>query len=805
MARLGLALGGLLAVALAALWLLGSGVLGSRWENAEPTAPRVSAQTVEARSAAQRRAADDVGALRPDQILFGDLHVHTTFSPDAFMSALPMTGGVGAHPISDACDFARWCAALDFWSINDHAIGHTPWKWQQTIDGIRECNAIAESSENPDTVAYLGWEWTQIGTNPDNHYGHKNVILRGQGDGEIPTRPIAARIPGVSDDTGLPGPLAMGLFALANRSSDALDSVRFLREMEGVPDCPDGVPVRDLPDDCREGTRTPAELFAKLDDWGFDSMVIPHGTSWGFYTPMGSAWDKQLVGDMHDAGRQSLIEVFSGHGNSEEFRDWREVIIDADGSKSCPGPREDYLPSCWRAGELVRARCAEAGETDEECEQRAFDARQHYVDADTAGHLTVPGAEPDEWLDSGQCRDCFQPSFNHRPKSSVQYIMALSDFADPKRPRRFDFGFMASSDNHTARPGTGYKEFARPHMTEARLMLAGARMFDTGLAAEPEREPRSRAFDPDDYGGQFFRLRESERASSFFLTGGLIGVHAKGRSRDAIWTAMERKQVYGTSGPRILVWFDLLNPPGSSGRSVGMGGKVRLDTDPVFQVRAVGSLEQQPGCPAEATEALTPEGVAKLCRGECYNPTDQRRLITRIEVVRIRPQVREGEPVADLIEDPWRVLPCDADPSGCTQTFTDPEFRRGGRDALYYVRAIEAPSPAVNAGLLRCETDGEGGCLEVKPCFGVPESDDCLAETEERAWSSPIFVEQADGRAAIEVSDRRKSRSDDGSWAVRAETGPGGLQRMARSPHWRVNLRQPRCRERETACGKGCA
>ncbi|MEN8161463.1 MAG: DUF3604 domain-containing protein, partial [Myxococcota bacterium] len=398
-------------------------------------------------------------------------------------------------------------------------------------------------------------------------------------------------------------------------------------------------------------------------------------------------------------------------------------------------------------------RCEAAGEPEDECEQRAFEARQHYVDADTAGHLTVPGAHPDDWLDSGQCRDCFQPSFNYRPRSSVQYIMALGNFANPKRPRRFDFGFMASSDNHTARPGTGYKEYARPHMTEARLTMAGAAMFDVGGSSEPEDpEPRSRVFDPDDYEGQFFRLREAERASSFFLTGGLIGVHATGRSRDALWDAMERKHVYGTSGPRILVWFDLLNPPGSTGRTVPMGGKARIDTAPVFQARAVGSFEQRPGCPDEATQALTPEGVAKLCRGECYHPSDRRRLITRIEVVRIRPQVRPGEPVEGLIEDPWRVLPCDPDPSGCTQTFTDPEFRRGGRDTLYYVRAIEAPSPAVNAGLLRCETDADGNCLEVKPCFGVPGSDDCLAETEERAWSSPIFVEVADDAPRIRVS-----------------------------------------------------
>ena len=41
------------------------------------------------------------------QIFFGDLHVHTTFSQDAFFFSLPMLQGEGAHPPADACNFAR--------------------------------------------------------------------------------------------------------------------------------------------------------------------------------------------------------------------------------------------------------------------------------------------------------------------------------------------------------------------------------------------------------------------------------------------------------------------------------------------------------------------------------------------------------------------------------------------------------------------------------------------------------------------------------------------------------------------------
>jgi hypothetical protein len=76
--------------------------------------------------------------------------------------------------------------------------------------------------------------------------------------------------------------------------------------------------------------------------------------------------------------------------------------------------------------------------------------------------------------------------------------------------------------------------------------------------------------------------------------------------------------------------------------------------------------------------------------------------------------------------------------------FDDPEFTVAGRDAAYYVRAHQEPSLAVNADALRCEYDDNGRCLKANPCYGdyrTPREDDCLGEIEERAWSSPIFVD----------------------------------------------------------------
>ncbi|MDJ0865023.1 MAG: DUF3604 domain-containing protein [Myxococcota bacterium] len=741
--RVALALVLLLAAAAFAVVTAGRGWYGSLESGGAPRAARRPPPSVAAVERARADAADRIGATRPKQILFGDLHAHTTFSTDAFTFSLPMAGGEGAHPPADACDFARHCAALDFWSINDHAEELTPRQWQETLDSIRQCNAVGD-----DTVAFLGWEWTQAGTTPDDHFGHRNVVLRYTDDARIPARPIGAAQPPGSARVGQLGTIPRGVAALLV-GGRFHDWASFLTEREAAPRCDPDVPVRELPSDCIELTPTPAGLLRRLDEWGHESLVIPHGTTWGAYTPAGSRWDKQLRGAMHDPDRQRLLEVYSGHGDSEVYRSWRAVEVGTDGTLTCPEPSEGYLPSCWRAGEIIQARCLALGESAAECQRRAAVARAHYVEGGIPGHLTVPGVRAEEWLDAGQCADCMQPAFNYRPAGSAQYVLALGDFSDDaERPRRFRFGFMASSDNHFARPGTGYKERNRIGSTES---IGASRDPDdlgplAALIAPPDREPapHSLPFAEASRGVVGFQRLESERSIAFLLTGGLIGAHAEGRDRDAIWEAFARREVYGTTGPRMLLWFDLLNPPGSRGRTAPMGSEVALRGEPVFQARAVGSFEQQAGCPDESVRALGTDELRRLCQGECYHPADTRRLVTRIEVVRIRPQIAPDEDVASLIDDPWRRFDCDPDPAGCAVTFSDPEFAGSAREAVYYVRAFEAPKPGINAGNLRCERDADGRCTGVKLCPGPDgAADACLAEHEPRAWSSPIYLDPA--------------------------------------------------------------
>ncbi len=670
-------------------------------------------------------------------ILFGDLHVHSTFSFDAFLYSLPLLGGEGAHPPADACDFARYCSALDFYALTDHAENLTPDHWTAVKESIRQCNERGGDSADPDLVALTGFEWTQVGLSPETHFGHRCVIYPGTGEDELPARPIGS----VEGEGGLvSGFEVVG----AGRWVDPLgwkeysDFLWLLNELSETPLCPKGADPRSLPTDCRESATTPDRLFEKLRQWGHGEMVIPHGTAWGIYTPPGVSMDKQLSRTMHDPERQRLVEIMSGHGNSEEYRDWREFEIGPDGEKVCPAPTPDYLPCCWRAGEIMRERCGDLPES--ECEARVERAKQLAMEANVTPHLVFPDTNGEDWLDCGQCRDCFKPAFGQRPRESVQYAMALSNFEDTDEagdPLRFRYGFIASSDNHKSRPGTGYKQYERRLMTDLTGVRSKfyARLAKLGADADPQ-EPQSVELK----GG--LMQRDTERVASFFYTGGLVAVHSEGRSREALWDALRRREVYGTSGPRILLWFELANAPGGP---VPMGSELSFEGVPRFEVRAAGSLEQLPGCPQESVDALSPERLERLCRGECYHPGDERLSIAAIEIIRIRPQVFAGESVGSLIEDPWKRFPCQPDPRGCRVEFEDPEYPTSGRDVLYYARAIQEETPAINGADLRTEFDAEGNAVSIEPCYGdyrTPFDEDCLAPVSERAWSSPIFLDQ---------------------------------------------------------------
>jgi len=635
------------------------------------------------------------------------LHVHTTYSVDALAWNLPANlYGKGLRPRSEAGDFARCCSGIDCFASTEHGESMTPATWRAVRDEVRQCNDVAGDPRNPDLVAFTGFEWTQLADTYQDYYGHKNVIFRETADDRLPARPIASK----------PFPLPMKTIRTLRYGAALLDLPHagayyrladLLEHLGDMAQCPEGVPVRELPEDCMELATTVSTLFDKLDQWGFDALVIPHGTTWGLHVPYLVDWSTQI--DENDPKYQRLIEVYSGHGSLEDYREWRAAAWDDQGNLVCPEPTPDYLPCCWQAGEIARGRC---NGTPEACEAEAAEARMNYLLAGVQGHRSIP-AEPYEWLDCGQCRGCFKPAFSHRPGASAQRALTVTG----RHGGQYKFGFVASSDTHKAKAGNGYA----PILAQTEFSAGRNWFFNAVQKKAVEAVPW-----------------EFERQESYWYTGGLVAVHADGRDRDSIWRALVNKRTYGTSGTRILLWFDLVNHLGEE--AMPMGSDVVQEEPPRFRVKAVGSPVMNPGCPQVLVEALGQAFIDDVCNGQCYNPSHRRKPIERIEVVKVRQQLSRNEAIGPLIQDPFLVIPCDPARPACEVEFDDPAYAGEDRTVSYYVRAIEQAAPSVNAQNLKCRYEDDT-CVEMDPCLMSPApGNTCMGVAEERAWSSPIYL-----------------------------------------------------------------
>jgi hypothetical protein len=699
-ALLGIAIA--LSLLLAVLYAIGMGWLGEPWSSeavSEGPSPRPALAATASVPALPGKAT----------ILFGDLHTHTNYSFDAYVFNTSLVKGGGVVTPADACDFARYCSALDFWSINDHAEGLTPRAWSDTVSTIRACNAQSGDPSHPDMVSFLGWEWTNASKdNVPSHYGHKNVIFRSWEEGEIPARPIAARQQNLFAKTP---PLLVGVLGLIEGLFDTSDLGWYLQESKNTPLCNRDTPSTALPSDCLEVAQTPTELFRKLDEWGLDSLVIPHALAWGNTNPLTGDFRTQL--DEHEERYQKLLEVYSGHGSSELFQDFARSATTPSGKLACPEATENFTPCCHQAGKIARSRCEDP--VSSACESEVDSTVQRFLERGVPkGRKVLEDTTVDDWQGCGQLQNAFQPSSQYVPRLSAQYNLALG-FDETGQPRRAKLGLIGSSDGHQARPGSSYKENNRLLYTDHKDM--GQKFLRTDL------------------------LKADRESSGFYYTGGLIAAHSDGRDRDAIWNALDSRNVYATSGDRMLVWFDLLNAPSGA---VPMGSEITMSGAPRFRINALGAMEQRAGCPDYALAALGQERLQSLCGGECYRPdADRRKAITRIEVVRIRPQISPDESITPLVENQWRIFECPGQGAGCTVEFDDQDYDANKRNTLYYARVIQEPQLLIAGDPFGCEYNADGECIKRNYCVGENAKPDmnCLSEAEPRAWTSPIFLE----------------------------------------------------------------
>lgn len=261
----------------------------------------------------------------------------------------------------------------------------------------------------------------------------------------------------------------------------------------------------------------------------------------------------------------------------------------------------------------------------------------------------------------------------------------------------YRFGFAGGTDSHNATPGA---------VTEDGYQ---------GCCSDVDTTPEERLKDGRSFGGLPMRVRNP---------GGLMGIWAEENSRDALFDAMQRREVFATSGPRIQPRFfaghqlpDTIceQNPAEHGYKTGvpMGGV--LDKSPTAQSPTFVAAAQ-----------ADPDGG----------------LLQRLQIVKVwhGGEKRFHQQVYDVAGNKdngatVNLNDCSVSGPGEAQlcaTWKDPDFDPD-QAAAYYLRVIENPS---------CRWSWRD-CLSFDEASRPAAcADPSLNKViQERAWSSPVWYE----------------------------------------------------------------
>ncbi|MDQ3036831.1 MAG: DUF3604 domain-containing protein [Myxococcota bacterium] len=291
-------------------------------------------------------------------------------------------------------------------------------------------------------------------------------------------------------------------------------------------------------------------------------------------------------------------------------------------------------------------------------------------------------------------------------------------------------GCVAASDSVRGALRTGLVEQARVGVNPFQLGVIGSTDTHQSLAGgTDERTFRGHLGDSDDEASELLDRDPGVLLRGLTVSaGGLAGVWAEENSRDAIFTALRRRETFATSGTRIVVRFFAGHgyPDDACSRTdlaalgyaggVPMGGEITRGAGPLRFV--VSALRDPMGAPLERLQIV----VGQL---EADGTTRER----VIDVA--------GSELAGL-PDPDTCAPPAGGQDQLCAIWEDPELDET-RPAFWYARVLEVPTcrwsrhvcneASVDCGTLAAD-DPLAACCDPDPASHV---------IRERAWTSPVW------------------------------------------------------------------
>jgi len=518
-------------------------------ENSEPSAVKMSVAETAAMTTGKANAEGPIGAPpNPDRnAYFGDLHVHTTYSFDAFAFgtlATPhdayryATGEAIKHPGGFDVQLDR---ALDFYAVTDHAIflgvARDGADTSTELSKIGVMQAI-HNLNAPDNMGRDSIQQRQKAFRP-----FVAALNKGFASGEIDKKLIQGSMRSAwadtikaADDFYEPGvftTFAAYEYTIFGHNIGSLHRNVIFRGTDNLPNLPFS----------RLNSENPEDLWSWMDaqrQQGVEALAIPHNSNgsggqmfelmnWAG-EPMDAAYTEQRLRN------EPLVEITQVKGTSETH------------------------PALSMNDEWAGFEISE------------------YSGGGFFGVSKQKG---------GYVRDALKNGL----------ALEVDGIGNP-----FKYGFIGSSDTHTGAASIDEtRYFSKVGVLDATPDLRGSIPFDV---ENPPFELSEATTYTDPAGRLYYKGAEPTWGAS-----GLAGVWAEENTREAIYDAFRRKETFATSGPRMRVRFfagadltaDMLETSDGMSRAyttgAAMGAELLVNTEsaaPAFLVWALRDAHSAP-------------------------------------------------------------------------------------------------------------------------------------------------------------------------------------------------------------------